>query len=125
VLYVNEIPDRSGDAAAGKRTLPVRWSRPAVIRGFLVAVAVAFLLIAVAAPVGALPRPTLIALLAMPIALEVYRGIRRDYNSPYELMATMGKNVQLHLVAGLLLFAGYLVAVIADLVSKSPPGVFT
>jgi len=125
VLYVNEIPDRSGDAAAGKRTLPVRWSQPAVIRGFLVAVAAAFLLIAVAAPSGALPRPTLIALLAMPIAFEVYRGIRRDYNAPYELMATMGRNVQLHLVAGLLLFAGYLVAVIAERVSSSPPGVFT
>lgn len=125
VLYVNEIPDRSGDASADKRTLPVRWSRPAVIRGFLVATAAAFLLIAVAAPVGALPRPTLLALFAMPIAFEVYRGIRRDYDAPYELMATMGRNVQLHLVAGLLLFAGYLITVIAQRVSDSPPGVFT
>ena len=27
ILYVNEIPDRRGDAQAGKRTLPVRFSR--------------------------------------------------------------------------------------------------
>ena len=27
ILYVNEIPDRRGDARAGKRTLPVRFSR--------------------------------------------------------------------------------------------------
>ena len=27
ILYVNEIPDRRGDARVGKRTLPVRWSR--------------------------------------------------------------------------------------------------
>ena len=26
ILYVNEIPDRRGDARAGKRTLPVRFS---------------------------------------------------------------------------------------------------
>ena len=25
ILYVNEIPDRRGDAYAGKRTLPVRF----------------------------------------------------------------------------------------------------
>ena len=29
ILYVNEIPDRRGDARAGKRTLPVRFSRDA------------------------------------------------------------------------------------------------
>ncbi len=125
VLYVNEIPDRPGDAAVGKLTLPVRWSRAAVIRGFLVAAAVAFLVIAVAAPFGTLPRPTLIALLALPLALEVYRGIDRHYNAPYELMATMGKNVQLHLVAGLLLFAGYMVSVIAARIAESPPAIFT
>ena len=27
ILYVNEIPDRRGDARAGKRTLPVRFGR--------------------------------------------------------------------------------------------------
>jgi 1,4-dihydroxy-2-naphthoate octaprenyltransferase len=125
VLYVNEIPDRSGDSAVGKRTLPVRWSRTAVVRGFLVAAAAAFLLIAIAAPAGMLPRPTLIALLALPLALEVYRGIGRDYNAPYDLMSTMGKNVQLHLLAGLLLFAGYMVSVIAARIAESPPAILS
>jgi 1,4-dihydroxy-2-naphthoate octaprenyltransferase len=37
ILYVNEVPDRPADARAGKRTLPVRWSRPAVINRLLVA----------------------------------------------------------------------------------------
>ena len=31
ILYVNEIPDRRGDARAGKRTLPVRLSKATVI----------------------------------------------------------------------------------------------
>ncbi len=38
ILYVNEIPDRRGDAIAGKRTLPVRFSRTTVIAGYDVAV---------------------------------------------------------------------------------------
>jgi 1,4-dihydroxy-2-naphthoate octaprenyltransferase len=111
ILYVNEIPDRPGDAAVGKRTLPVRWSREMVTQAFLVAALAAFAVIVGGVIGGALPVPTLIALLAVPLVFQVHAGIQRFYNSPYELMAIMGKNVQLHLVTGLLLFAGYLIAV--------------
>ena len=45
VLYVNEVPDRPADAAAGKRTLPVRLSKDTVVNGYAAAVAVAFGLI--------------------------------------------------------------------------------
>lgn len=115
VLYVNEIPDRAGDAAAGKRTMPVRLSRDAVIAGYVGAVAVAYGLIAVGAIAGILPRPTIIALATIPIAVRVSRALRRDYEDPYALMfSAMGKNVQLHLLTGFLLFAGYLIATIAE-----------
>ena len=42
ILYVNEIPDRRGDARAGKRTLPVRFSQTTVITGYNVAAAAAY-----------------------------------------------------------------------------------
>ena len=45
ILYVNEIPDRTGDAKAGKRTLPVRLSKMWVIRGFDAAAAASFLVV--------------------------------------------------------------------------------
>ena len=45
ILYVNEIPDRRGDARAGKRTLPVRFSRDAVITGYRVAAAAAYVIV--------------------------------------------------------------------------------
>ena len=57
-----------------------------------------------------LPVYTLIALVALPLVFQVYSGIQKYYDSPYELMATMGKNVQLHLATGLLLFVAYVVA---------------
>jgi len=125
ILYVNEIPDRSSDATVGKRTLPVRFGKALITQGFLVAALSAFAVIAIGALTGLLPTPTLLALLALPIAFKVYDGIRDHYDRPYDLMATMGKNVQLHLVTGLLLFAGYLIAVIADKVSDSPPGILS
>lgn len=115
VLYVNEIPDRPGDAAAGKRTLPVRWSKDAVIAGYVWSVVITYALIAVGAVVGILPRPTAIALLTIPLAIKVIHALRADYDSPYALMfSAMGRNVKLHLFTGLLLFAGYLAAIAAD-----------
>src|SRR5439155_16026604 len=121
VLYVNEVPDRPGDGAAGKRTLPVRWSKDAVIAAYVGAVAVAFGLIAGGAIAGAIVRPAILALLAAPLATQVYRGLRDHYEGPYQLMAFMGKGVQLHMAAGLLLLVGYAVAIVASHVSGHPP----
>ncbi len=125
VLYVNEIPDRRSDAAVGKRTLPVRLSRDAVTGGFLVAVCAAFATVFVAAVLGVIPRPAVISLLGLPLALNVYRGIRQYYTSPYELMATMGKNVQLHLVVGMLLFVSYLASIAIDGLFNDAPELLT
>jgi len=125
ILYVNEIPDRHSDAKVGKNTLPVRMGRALVTNGFLVAALSAFAVVAIGAITGYLPRPTLIALLALPLALKVYDGIRAHYDRPYDLMATMGQNVQLHLLTGVLLFAGYMVAVVADKVMDSPPSILS
>ena len=114
VLYVNEIPDRAGDSAAGKRTLPVRLSKDAVIGAYVGAVALTYGLVAAGAVTGIMPRPTIIALATIPLAIRVTRALRRDYDDPYALMFSgMGVNVQLHLFTGLLLFAGYMISIAA------------
>jgi 1,4-dihydroxy-2-naphthoate octaprenyltransferase len=125
ILYVNEVPDRPADAAAGKRTLPVRLSKEAVVNLYAVAVATAFALIAVFAITGLTPRPTIIALAAAPLALTVYRALRESYDSPYALMPAMGKNIQLHLATGVLLILGYVIAIISDAAMDDPPWFFT
>ena len=120
ILYVNEIPDRSGDARAGKRTLPVRLPKATVVSGYRRCVAVAAYAILVAGvAVGLLPIPTLLALLTIPLAQQVFRGLAPNYDNPYGLMAVMGVNVKLHLYAGLLLLAGYLVVLIAGALAPS------
>jgi 1,4-dihydroxy-2-naphthoate polyprenyltransferase len=120
ILYVNEIPDRRGDARVGKRTLPVRFSSRAVIGGYNVAVAAAYVALVVGVVAGILPVPTLLMLLTIPLARRVSRGLAPNYDNPYGLMAVMGVNVQLHLVAGLLLLAAYAIVIIAGAVA---PGV--
>ncbi|HEX9311673.1 MAG TPA: prenyltransferase [Actinomycetota bacterium] len=121
ILYVNEVPDRPGDAEAGKRTLPVRLSKDAVIALYALSVAAAFGLILGGAASGVLPRPALIAVAAAPLALPVYRGLKDHYDSPYQLMPKMGTNIQLHMATGMLLIAGYVVAIVASHASGHPP----
>jgi 1,4-dihydroxy-2-naphthoate polyprenyltransferase len=112
ILYVNEIPDRRSDAEAGKRTLPVRLSPSAVRTGYAAAAAVAFGLVVAGVAIGLLPPPTLVALLAIPVAYRVYQGLKIHYDSPYTLMAVMGTNVNLTLIAGGLLLAGYVATLV-------------
>ena len=119
ILYVNEIPDRRGDARVGKRTLPVRFSRNAVIAGYNVAAAAAYVALVVGVIAGILPVPTLLMLLTIPLARRVSQGLAPNYDNPYGLMAIMGVNVQLHLVAGLLLLAAYVIVIAAGLLVPS------
>ena len=102
-------PDRRGDAHAGKRTLPVRLSKDAVIALYRIATAVAYATVVVGVVAGILPIPTLLMLLTIPLALRVGRGLGPLYDDPYGLMAVMGVNIKLHLYAGVLLFAAYLI----------------
>ena len=107
VLYVNQIPDRFGDAKAGKRTVVVRLSKPAIITGYAVSVAAAYLLVIAGVIFDLMPVWTLLSLVTVPIAFQVYKALGSHYDSPYELMSGMGKNIQLHLFTGLLLIVGY------------------
>jgi 1,4-dihydroxy-2-naphthoate octaprenyltransferase len=111
ILYVNEIPDRIGDAAAGKRTLPVRLSAEMVIGIYLVFALAAFVAVGAGVVGGLLPIPALLALAAIPLVFRVHRGIRQNYGSPYALMGSMGININLHLYVGGLLVVGYLIAI--------------
>jgi 1,4-dihydroxy-2-naphthoate polyprenyltransferase len=117
ILYVNEIPDRVGDATAGKRTLPVRLS-PSAVRGiYLAAAGLAFAVVVGGVAGGLLPVGTLLALLAAPLAWQVYVGLQRFYAQPYALMPVMSTNIKLHAFVGLLLLAGYGVAILARLLA--------
>jgi 1,4-dihydroxy-2-naphthoate polyprenyltransferase len=119
ILYVNEIPDRRGDARAHKRTLPVRFSKGAVIGGYNLAAAAAYAVLVLGVGAGILPIPALLMLLTIPLAVRVSRGLAPNYDNPYALMAVMGVNVKLHLYAGLALLAAYAIVLVLGVVAPS------
>jgi len=121
ILYVNEIPDRRGDAHAGKRTLPVRWSPGTVVLGWDLAIVVAYGAVVGGVALGILPVTTLVVLLTVPLAKRVHDGLRPNYDNPYGLMAIMAANIRLHLVVGLLLLAAYVVVLVANAVAPGIP----
>jgi 1,4-dihydroxy-2-naphthoate polyprenyltransferase len=112
ILYANEVPDRFADAKAGKRTLVVRMQPAAVIRGYVIAVAVAYLVVIAGVVFGVLPWPTVISLLTVPLAYQTWKGLKAHYDSPYQLMSYLGKNVNLHLSTGVLLVVGVLLGIL-------------
>lgn len=109
VLYLNEVPDREGDASVGKQTLIVRWSRDMAVRAYAIAAILSYGLIVVGAAGGIISPWTLLALATAPMARGVYRDLRAHYEKPYELMPAMQKNIGVHLFTGLLIIAGYLI----------------
>jgi 1,4-dihydroxy-2-naphthoate octaprenyltransferase len=100
-------------------TLPVRFSREAVVAGYRAAAGAAYVIVAVGVVAGLLPITAALALLTIPLALQVSRGLTPNYDNPYGLMAIMGVNIRVHLYAGLLLIAAYLVVVAAAAVAPS------
>lgn len=113
VLYVNQVPDRPADERAGKRTIVVRLGKNAIVTGYALSVAAAYILVIVGAITGLMPIWSLIALITAPIALQVYKALGSHYESPYELMAGMGKNIMLHLFTGMLLVVAYVIEIFA------------
>ncbi len=121
ILYVNEIPDRRGDALAGKRTLPVRLPKDVVINAYGVAVLAAFGLVVFGVVAGLLPIPALLALVALPLARQVYGGLKQMYDSPYGLMSVMAVNIRLHLIVGGVLLLAYLAVIVVSAVAPGTP----
>jgi hypothetical protein len=60
-------------------------------------------------------------LLPLPLVFRVRDGLVRYYEQPYGLMSVMAVNTRVHLYVGTLLFAAYLVVILAATLSPGLP----
>lgn len=110
VLYINEIPDRPWDSRAGKRTLVVRLSIKAALRGYSLLIVATYALILVGAVLNVMPLAALIALATVPLAWNAIKVLQKNYPFPYRLIPANANTIFVHLLTGLLLFYAYIAA---------------
>ncbi|TVQ96456.1 MAG: 1,4-dihydroxy-2-naphthoate polyprenyltransferase [Deltaproteobacteria bacterium] len=103
ILVVNNLRDADTDALAGKRTLAVRFGKPAARAEYVALVVLAFASAGLVAWLAASPWP-LLSLLAFPLAIRGVRSVLRDEGPVLnDTLALTAKLLALH---GLLLAVG-------------------
>jgi 1,4-dihydroxy-2-naphthoate octaprenyltransferase len=107
VLYINEIPDRTWDTQAGKRTVVARLPLKTAVNGYGVIVAATYLVILAGVALQIIPWITLIALLTAPLAWQAFTVLRANYATPYQMIPANAGTIQIHLFTGLLLAAAF------------------
>ncbi len=109
ILLANNIRDIDTDTAAGKRTLTVMVGRRNSVLLFAVCALGGVLVPAVGVVFDWLPAPSLLSLLAVPVALPLVRTLQREVSGP-PLIKVLKGTARLQLFVALLLSAGILLA---------------
>lgn len=111
VLYINEFPDKDGDARVGKRTLIVRLPDRAAVMGYHALLTLAYVTILGGVILRHFPVYTLTALLTVPLAVKASLILNRNYRFPYRLVPANASTIVVHLTTGMLFFMGYVAAI--------------
>ena len=110
ILWINQFPDEAADRQTGKINLVVVMGAQRARWGYLLLLAAAFGLLLYWLVAGLFPIGMLLAFISLPLAVYAGRIAFREYNQR-SLVRANSATIQLHLVAGLLMFAGVLVSV--------------
>ena len=105
ILVANNVRDLDTDRVAGKHTLAVQLGRRRTRALYGILVFGAFVLIAVFGALDLAPRPTLIALVALPLTVAPVRAVVTETEGP-RLIGALKANARLHAIVGLLLGIG-------------------
>jgi 1,4-dihydroxy-2-naphthoate octaprenyltransferase len=107
LLLLNEFPDVEADVTVGRRTLPIAFGKKRAAVVFSLFVVLVYLWIVGAVALQYMPAFTLLALLTLPIAIQVIKGSFR-FDDREAFLPVMMKNVQLVLMTQALIAAGYI-----------------
>jgi 1,4-dihydroxy-2-naphthoate octaprenyltransferase len=107
LLLLNQFPDIEADRQVGRRHFLIVYGSSAGVSTYIVLGAMVYLITIVAVVLGALPLATLLALLTLPLAFSVWRGlIQPELFEKENLIPLMARNVVITLTTPLLLAAG-------------------
>jgi 1,4-dihydroxy-2-naphthoate octaprenyltransferase len=110
LLLLNQFPDVEADAAVRRRNIPIVMGRGPSARLYAALALAAYLVIILAWIIGDAPAFTLIALVALPLALHTIKGVAKHADQIDHLVPYLGKNVMYTLATPLLLGIGFMIA---------------
>lgn len=110
ILYVNEVPDRTWDEEANKKTLVSMMPEERVSTGYSISIAAVYVIIIVGVIGRIFPIPALLGLGTLPLALKIRKLIQENLGNPYGLMPAMSNNVRFYVYTGALILAGYVIS---------------
>jgi 1,4-dihydroxy-2-naphthoate octaprenyltransferase len=110
VLYINEFPDYQADKSVGKKTVVVALGREKAVWGYSALLISAYLMVVVGVVLRIMPLTALLALLPLPLVYRGIQGARRFHSDTPKLIPTNATTIQIHLLTGLLLCVGYILA---------------
>jgi 1,4-dihydroxy-2-naphthoate polyprenyltransferase len=113
ILHGNEWRDVSEDARAGISTLSIRVGRRFAHELYITLVIGAYLVLALAVAIGALPPLSLLAMLSLPLLVRAIRASELGATGQQRAIAMIDlETAQLHAAFGFLLVAGLVIAAV-------------
>lgn len=113
ILLANNIRDMVGDAASGRRTLPIMVGRETGLRIYGALVFGSYVLLVAGVALRAVPPTALVALITLPLAMGPLR-LFREFREPVRLHPAVKGTALLHARFGVLYAAGIAVWALLD-----------
>ena len=109
VLYINQFPDFWADKRTGKANLVVRLGRAKAVKWFSLILTLCYIWVFYWIQFEFLPRTCYLVFLSLPLALKAVRLLKKNYRNTPGLVPAQAATIALHLFAGILLIAGFVI----------------
>ena len=110
MLFINEFPDYEADKKVRKNTIVVLLGKKFSVNVYIAFLALAYVLVIAGSISGLMPYYTLIVFFSLPLAYIAINTLIKNYDKIEELLPANKATIGLHLVFGLLMAFGYILA---------------
>ncbi len=109
MIIINEIPDRTDDAAAGKNTLVVKFGDKKAVWLYGLAMSLAYLVILSGPLLGTASSWIYLTFLTLPWTVQAFRFLSKHFRETARLAPANLLTIRVHHLTGILLIIAYLI----------------